>query len=70
MRTAVTRSNDRSTVSVQYDRQATAKAVIVESIRLDLGAAPAGRYRLTLDIRDLNSDRRSTTTREIVVVTR
>jgi hypothetical protein len=51
------RGNGR--VRLTYDRQAPAAPVAVEYLTLDLGQAPAGRYRLAVEVTDLVSVKRT-----------
>ena len=74
LRDAVVRSrgNDRASdrVAVEYDRAGPGGPVRVEYLRLDLGSARAGRYVLTLEMRDLNSGLTVSRQRDIVLVER
>jgi GWxTD domain-containing protein len=58
---AVTREQrGRDAVRISFDRTVPAAAVQVESLALDLGDAPAGRYRLEVVVTDLVGNRTAT----------
>ncbi|MFN2397679.1 MAG: GWxTD domain-containing protein [Gemmatimonadaceae bacterium] len=54
-------------VALSYNRQRDARAIVTDDVTLELGSAPAGRYRLTVQITDLVTDRATDRTRELVV---
>jgi hypothetical protein len=52
-------ANGRSNVDIEFPRTAPAKAVTVEAVTVDLGAAPAGRFRIVVEITDLVSGKKT-----------
>jgi hypothetical protein len=54
-------------VSLSYDRQRSASPVALDYLTLELGNAPAGRYRLTVRVTDRVTGRSTTTSRELTV---
>jgi hypothetical protein len=54
-------------VSLTYDRQVAAGAMVPHQLALGLGDAPAGRYALTLEVTDLSSGRATRTERTITL---
>jgi hypothetical protein len=59
------RGQDR--VSLTYERTRAATAAALDYLTLDLGGAPAGHYRLTVQITDLHTNRQVLSTRELVI---
>ena len=70
LRDAVVQSKPAGRVAVQYEQSSAGDAVRTEYLRLDLGGAKRGRYVLTLELKDLNSNAIVTRTRDIVLVER
>lgn len=60
----------RVSIAVQYEQSSAGDAVRTEYLRLDLGGAKRGRYVLTLELKDLNSNAIVTRTRDLVLVER
>ena len=54
-------------VSLSFERTRPASAVALDYLTLDLGNAPAGRYRLTVQITDLIANRQVFSSRELVI---
>jgi sulfite exporter TauE/SafE len=54
-------------VSLTYERQVAAGAMVPHQLALGLGDAPAGRYALTLEVTDLSSGRATRTERTITL---
>ena len=68
LRDAIMRSGSGGRVSVEFDRTVPGGAVHAEHLRLDLGSAGAGKYLLTVTVRDLNANRTTTRQRDVVLV--
>lgn len=54
-------------VSLVYERVRDPSPVLLDYLTLDLGGAPAGRYRLTVQVTDLITNQRVHTDRELVI---
>ncbi len=67
VRDAVVRAGGNDRVAVEYDRLAVGGPIRTEYLRLDLGSARAGRYLLTVTVRDLHGNRTISRQREIVL---
>jgi GWxTD domain-containing protein len=55
------------TFTISFDRTAAATATLVEYLSLDMSAAPAGRYKLRVEISDLGSGKRVSRDTEFTV---
>lgn len=57
VRGAVTRAQRNDQLIVSYDRELPAQSVLVDGLRVDVGRLEPGRYRVSLTVTDLPSNR-------------
>jgi hypothetical protein len=56
------------TVAFEFERSASDRPAVVDYLTLDIGEAPAGEWRVTVEVTDLVADRAARSTRTITVV--